>query len=126
MAAHPNGRCRIVLTGGPGGGKTTAADLVRREIGERVVLFPEAATMIFMGGVPRCTEDPGILGATSPLRLRASQPVVLQENHLRTGGTRRHGSRVGREARHGRRAQKLRAPQNTVNALSHSTLQFPT
>lgn len=44
---------RIVLTGGPGGGKTTAADLLRREIGERVVVVPEAATMLFGGGFPR-------------------------------------------------------------------------
>lgn len=49
-------RCRIVLTGGPGGGKTTAADLFRREIGERVVVVPEAATMIFSGGFPRYDE----------------------------------------------------------------------
>ena len=63
MTAHQNGRCRIVLTGGPGGGKTTAADLFRREIGERVVLVPEAATMIFSGGFPRCDEEPGILSA---------------------------------------------------------------
>jgi predicted ATPase len=48
-----NHRCRIVLTGGPGGGKTTAADLFRREIGEEVVLVPEAATMMFTGGFPR-------------------------------------------------------------------------
>lgn len=48
--------CRIVLTGGPGGGKTTAADLFRREIGERVVLVPEAATLLFGGGFPRSTE----------------------------------------------------------------------
>lgn len=61
--AHTNGRCRIVLTGGPGGGKTTAADLFRREIGERVVVVPEAATMIFSGGFPRCIEDPGVLSA---------------------------------------------------------------
>ncbi|QQR92069.1 MAG: AAA family ATPase [Myxococcales bacterium] len=47
-------RCsRIVLTGGPGGGKTTAADLFRREIGERVVVVPETATMLFAGGFPR-------------------------------------------------------------------------
>jgi len=46
-------RCRIVLTGGPGGGKTTAADLFRREIGEEVVIVPEAATMMFAGGFPR-------------------------------------------------------------------------
>lgn len=44
---------RIVLTGGPGGGKTTAADLFRREIGERVVVVPEAATILFAGGFPR-------------------------------------------------------------------------
>jgi predicted ATPase len=48
-------RLRIVLTGGPGGGKTTAADLFRREIGERVVVVPEAATMLFSGGFPRET-----------------------------------------------------------------------
>jgi predicted ATPase len=51
-----NGRCRIVLTGGPGGGKTTAADLFRREIGKHVVIVPEAATMLFRGGFPRSNE----------------------------------------------------------------------
>lgn len=49
-------RCRIVLTGGPGGGKTTAADLFRREIGERVVIVPEAATLLFAGGFPRSNQ----------------------------------------------------------------------
>jgi predicted ATPase len=52
-----NGHCRIVLTGGPGGGKTTAADLFRREIGERVVVVPESATLLFAGGFPRTEED---------------------------------------------------------------------
>jgi len=47
------GACRIVLTGGPGGGKTTAADLFRREIGDRVVVVPESGTLLFMGGFPR-------------------------------------------------------------------------
>lgn len=45
-----------MVTGGPGGGKTTAADLFRREIGERVVLVPEAATLLFSGGFPRVEE----------------------------------------------------------------------
>jgi predicted ATPase len=44
---------RIVLTGGPGGGKTTAADLYRREIGDSVVIVPEAATILYLGGFPR-------------------------------------------------------------------------
>lgn len=47
---------RVVLTGGPGGGKTTAADLFRRELGERVVVVPEAATILYAGGFPR-SED---------------------------------------------------------------------
>jgi len=46
-------RRRIVLTGGPGGGKTTAADLLRRELGSRIVIVPEAATILFAGGFPR-------------------------------------------------------------------------
>lgn len=46
-----------MLTGGPGGGKTTAADLFRREIGEQVVVVPEAATLLFGGGFPRRQEE---------------------------------------------------------------------
>ena len=48
---------RIVLTGGPGGGKTTAADLFRREIGPRVVVVPESATTLFAGGFPRMADS---------------------------------------------------------------------
>lgn len=58
MKPNHNGHCRIVVTGGPGGGKTTAADLFRREIGERVVVVPEAATLLFSGGFPRL-DTPG-------------------------------------------------------------------
>lgn len=48
--------CRIAVTGGPGGGKTTAIDLFRREIGESVVVVPEAATILYTGGFPRSEE----------------------------------------------------------------------
>lgn len=58
---------RIVVTGGPGAGKTTAADLLRRELGERVVVVPEAATMLFAGGFPRRRE---------PLARRAAQLAI--------------------------------------------------
>ena len=46
-------RYRIAVTGGPGGGKSTAAELFRRELGERVVVVPESATLLFSGGFPR-------------------------------------------------------------------------
>ena len=56
MPPQERNHFRIVLTGGPGGGKTTAADLFRREIGEKVVVVPETATMLFSGGFPRAGE----------------------------------------------------------------------
>lgn len=59
--------CRIVVTGGPGGGKTTAAELFRREIGDRVVIVPEAATLLFSGGFPRRGE---------PSARRAAQQAI--------------------------------------------------
>src|SRR5512147_1065958 len=63
MTPRNSNRCRIVLTGGPGGGKTTAADLFRREMGDRVVLVPEAATLLFSGGFPRSRQLAAVLAA---------------------------------------------------------------
>lgn len=63
MATDPERPVRIVLTGGPGGGKTTAADLFRREIGDRIVVVPETATMLFAGGFPRAREPEAICHA---------------------------------------------------------------
>ncbi len=55
-SSRSNSPFRLVLTGGPGGGKTTAADLFRREIGQGVIVVPEAATLLFNGGFPRPQE----------------------------------------------------------------------
>lgn len=48
---------RIVLTGGPGGGKTTALDLIRREFAGQIALVPESATMMFSGGIERSSDN---------------------------------------------------------------------
>src|SRR6188768_1142987 len=66
-------RCRIALTGGPGGGKTTAADLFRRELGEQVVVVPESATILFGGGFPRVAQ---------PDALRSTQRAIF---HVQRG-----------------------------------------
>ncbi len=68
-----NIRKRIVLTGGPGGGKTTALDLIRREFCGKIATVPEAATMIFSGGIRR---------AKTPEVLKAQQVAIfnLQKN----------------------------------------------
>lgn len=51
---------KIVLTGGPGGGKTTAGELFLREFREELTLVPETATALFKAGYPR-VPDPTVV-----------------------------------------------------------------
>jgi predicted ATPase len=44
---------RIVLTGGPGAGKTAVLELMRKTLCEHVKIVPEAAGVVFGGGFPR-------------------------------------------------------------------------
>ncbi len=44
---------KIVLTGGPGAGKTAVQNVAARLFGKRIVCVPEAATILFSGGFPR-------------------------------------------------------------------------
>lgn len=44
---------KIVITGGPGGGKTTALDLFKREYTGRACIVPEAATVLFSSNIQR-------------------------------------------------------------------------
>ena len=48
---------RIVLTGGPGAGKTAVLELVRQHFCEHVHVLPEAAGIVFGGGFPRTAEE---------------------------------------------------------------------
>ena len=44
---------RIVLTGGPGAGKTAVLEMVRNSLCRHVRVLPEAASIVFGGGFPR-------------------------------------------------------------------------
>lgn len=44
---------RIVLTGGPGAGKTAVLELVRQSFCRHVTVLPESAGIVFGGGFPR-------------------------------------------------------------------------
>jgi predicted ATPase len=52
--AHHQTR-RIVLTRGPGAGKTATLELIRQSFCEHVQILPEAAGVVFGGGFPRRT-----------------------------------------------------------------------
>ena len=43
----------VVLTGGPGGGKTAVLEMARRYFCQHVAIAPEAASIVFGGGFPR-------------------------------------------------------------------------
>jgi predicted ATPase len=49
----------IVLTGGPGAGKTAVLEVVRRNFCAHVTVLQEAASIVFGGGFPREPEDWG-------------------------------------------------------------------
>ena len=52
--------CRlVVLTGGPGAGKTAVLEIVKKTLCEHIVVLPEAATILFGGGYPRHATEAG-------------------------------------------------------------------
>ena len=53
---EPHERRRIVVTGGPGAGKTAVLELVHHHFCRHVTVLPESAGIVFRGGFPR-TED---------------------------------------------------------------------
>lgn len=51
LLEHP---CKlVVLTGGPGAGKTAVLEAVRRSFCRHIAVLPEAASVLFGGGFPR-------------------------------------------------------------------------
>ena len=48
---------RVVLTGGPGAGKTAVLEMVRQSLCHHVRVLPEAASIVFGGGFPRHAHD---------------------------------------------------------------------
>jgi predicted ATPase len=68
----PHPRRRIVLTGGPGAGKTAILELVRQSFCSHVRVLPEAAGVLFGGGFPR---------GDSPAMRRAAQRAIFHTQH---------------------------------------------
>lgn len=83
VGSHPC-RCRkarhtpklVVLTGGPGGGKTAVLEMARRYFCQHVAIAPEAASIVFGGGFPRSQTTNG--------RRAAQQAIFHVQNSLET------------------------------------------
>lgn len=71
-------RRKIVLTGGPGAGKTAVLELVRQSFCPHVRVLPEAASIIFGGGFPR-EQDSACLRA-------AQRAIFYVERELENAG----------------------------------------
>jgi predicted ATPase len=52
-------RRRVVLTGGPGAGKTAVLEMLRHALCSHVVMVRESAGIVFGGGFPRRADDAG-------------------------------------------------------------------
>ena len=65
---------RVVLTGGPGAGKTAVLELIRLFFCVHVTTLPEAAGIVFGGGFPR--------GGPSPTRQAAQRAIFHVQREL--------------------------------------------
>lgn len=52
---------KIVVTGGPSGGKTTLIEALKKELGQKCAVVPEAASILYRGGFPRFREAQGAI-----------------------------------------------------------------
>lgn len=68
---HPR---RVVLTGGPGAGKTAVIEVLRLAACRHLHMLPEAAGLIFSGGFPR--------GTSSTLRRAAQRAIYYVQREL--------------------------------------------
>ncbi len=65
---------RVVLTGGPGAGKTAVLELIRQAFCKHVTVLPEAAGILFGGGFPR--------GNTPDLERPAQRAIFFTQREL--------------------------------------------
>lgn len=70
----PHVRRRVVLTGGPGAGKTATLEVIRKTFCDHVLILPEAAGVIFGGGFPR--------GGAQVVRQAAQRAIFYTQREL--------------------------------------------
>ena len=85
-------RRRVVLTGGPGAGKTAVLELIRQSFCSHVKVLPEAASVVFGGGFPREDDEACRRAAQRAIfRIQRELEIVARSPH-------RDGERLARVA----------------------------
>jgi predicted ATPase len=74
VPTHAHDQRRIVLTGGPGAGKTAVLEVLRVALCRPVHVLPEAAGIVFGGGFPR--------GSSLALRRPAQRAIYFVQREL--------------------------------------------
>lgn len=77
----------IVLTGGPGGGKTAVLEMAKRTLNEKTVILPESASIIFGGGFWRLPSLSAKMAAQRAIYFvqREMETLVRQEYNWEVG-----------------------------------------
>lgn len=95
----------VVLTGGPGAGKTAVLEIVKRNFCEHVQVLPEAASLVFGGGFPR--------EAAVPWRAAAQRAIYHVQRELE------------RAAVEARKAAVVLCDRGTLDGLAYWPLDEP-
>lgn len=73
---EPHESRHVVMTGGPGAGKTAILEVIRQAFCQHVKVLPEAASVVFGGGFPR--------GESLGLRQAAQRAIFYVQRELET------------------------------------------
>lgn len=77
----------VVLTGGPGAGKTAILELARKQLCEHVAIFPESASIIFKGGFWRLQSSSAKMASQRAIYYvqKEMEHLVLEEKNWGLG-----------------------------------------
>ena len=70
----------IAITGGPGAGKTTVLNIIKKSVCEHIAILPEAATVVYSGGFWRLDSPSAKIAAQNAIFCIQSQMESLVKN----------------------------------------------